>query len=60
MAIRINALMDTILKSFVLRSWQFLMMGMAGWINSSQQDEIEYLRTENKVLREVVGKNVFR
>ena len=52
--------MDTILKSFVLRSWQFLMMGMAGWINSSQQDKIEYLRTENKVLREVVGKNVFR
>ena len=28
----------------------------AGWINRSQQEAIEYLRTENQVLREVVGK----
>ncbi len=40
----------------VLHPWQFLLIGMAGWINRSQQDEIEYLRTENQVLREVVGK----
>ncbi len=38
------------MKSFVLRPWQFLFIGMAGWINRSQQDEIEHLRTENKVL----------
>jgi hypothetical protein len=44
------------MKNFVLRPWQFLFIGMAGWINRGQQDELEYLRTENKVLREVVGK----
>jgi len=44
------------MKNVVMRPWQFLFIGMAGWINRSQQDEIEYLRTENKVLREVVGK----
>lgn len=40
----------------VLRPWKFLLIGMAGWINRSQQDEIEYLQTENKILREVVGR----
>lgn len=28
----------------------------AGWINRSQQEAIEYLRTENQILKEVVGK----
>lgn len=40
----------------VLHPWQFLLIGLAGWINRSQQEAIEYLRTENQVLREVVGK----
>ncbi len=39
----------------VLHPWQFLLVGVAGWINRSQQDEIEYLQTENQVLREIVG-----
>ena len=56
LAIRIIALIGNMMKNFVLRPWQFLFIGMAGWINRSQQEEIEYLRTENKVLREVVGK----
>ena len=41
---------------YVLHPWQFLLIGVAGWINRSQQEAIEYLRTENQVLREVVGK----
>ncbi|MBM3949796.1 MAG: hypothetical protein FJ312_11290, partial [SAR202 cluster bacterium] len=40
----------------VLHPWQFLLIGVAGWINRSQQEAIEYLRTENQILREVVGK----
>ena len=40
----------------VMHPWQFLLIGLAGWINRSQQEAIEYLRTENQVLREVVGK----
>ena len=28
---------------------------MAGWVNRSQQDVIEYLQTENRILREHLG-----
>ncbi len=42
--------------NYVMHPWQFLLIGLAGWINRSQQEAIEYLRTENQVLREVVGK----
>ena len=34
---------------------QFLMLILAGWVNRSQQDLIEYLLEENRVLREHVG-----
>ena len=34
---------------------QLLMMFLAGWVNRSQQDVIEYLQTENRVLREQLG-----
>ena len=34
---------------------QFLMMIFAGWVNRSQQDVIEYLQAENRVLREQLG-----
>ncbi len=34
---------------------QFLMMFFAGWVNRSQQDVIEYLQAENRVLREQQG-----
>lgn len=47
------------MTGFVLQPWQFLLIGMAGWINRSQQDEIRYLQTENRVLREVSAGNVF-
>ena len=37
--------------NFVLRPWQLLLLLLAGWINRDQQDAIEYLLTENQVLR---------
>ena len=37
------------------RPWTMLMMMLAGWLNRHQQDVIEYLREENKILREKLG-----
>ncbi len=34
---------------------QFLILTVAGWVNRGQQDVIEYLREENRILREHVG-----
>ena len=36
---------------------QFLLLLFAGWINRSQQEVIEYLLAENRVLREQIGSN---
>jgi len=37
--------------------WHLLLLILAGWINRRQQDAIEYLLTENRVLREKLGRN---
>ena len=42
--------------SFILQPWQLYFLIMAGWINRQQQEVIEYLRTENQVLKEKLGK----
>src|SRR5262245_33917676 len=34
----------------------FLLLIVAGWINRQQQEVIDYLRTENHVLKEKLGK----
>ena len=34
---------------------QFLVVALAGWINEHQRDVIDYLRAENRVLREQLG-----
>ena len=39
---------------------QFLLMAMAGWINQRQQQVIEYLQEENRVLREQTGQRRLR
>jgi len=39
-----------------LQPWQFWLLILAGWINRRQQDFVEYLLTENRVLREKLGK----
>ena len=36
--------------------WQFLLLILVGWINRRQQDAVEYLITENRILREKLGK----
>ncbi|MFT5413172.1 MAG: hypothetical protein ACI9NC_005926, partial [Verrucomicrobiales bacterium] len=34
---------------------QFLILTTAGWLNRQQEDAIDYLREENRVLREQLG-----
>ena len=41
----------------LLQPWQLLLLILAGWINHREQDVIEYLRAENRVLRKKLGKN---
>lgn len=40
---------------FVLQPRQFYLVILAGWINRQQQEVIDYLLTENQVLKEKVG-----
>jgi hypothetical protein len=42
--------------NLVLQPWLVLFAGFAGWVNRQQQEAIEYLRTENQVLKEKFGK----
>ena len=42
--------------SFILQPWQLYMVILCGWVNRQQQEVIEYLRTENQVLKEKLGK----
>lgn len=35
-----------------------LLMMLAGWINKEQQHLIEYLKEENKILREKLGRKL--
>jgi len=39
-----------------LQPWHLLLLILAGWINRRQQDAVEYLLTENQILREKLGK----
>ena len=38
-----------------LHPWHILVIAMAGWMNREQSAVIEYLKEENRVLREVLG-----
>ncbi len=42
--------------NFLLQPWHVLLAILAGWVNRQQQQAIEYLRTENQVLKERLGK----
>ena len=46
--------------NFILQPWQLLLTILAGLINRQQQEVIEYLRTENQVLKEAHGKRRIR
>lgn len=41
---------------YVLHPWQLFVLAIAAWINREQDKRIEYLRTENEILREKLGK----
>jgi putative transposase len=40
----------------LLPPWQLLLLVLAGWVNRQQQDVIEYLLAENRVIRQKLGK----
>jgi putative transposase len=44
------------IMSFIIRFWQIFLLGLSGWINRQQQHMIEYLITENLVLKERLAK----
>ena len=41
---------------FVLQPWQLMLIILVSWVNRQQQEVIEYLRAENAVLKEKLGK----
>ena len=41
---------------FVLHPWQLLLLALAAWLNRQQRQTIEYLITENPILKEKLGK----
>ena len=43
--------------SFVLNPWQLYIGILVGWVKRQQQEAIDYLRTENQVLKEKLSKN---
>jgi hypothetical protein len=45
---------------FILQPWQLFLTILAGLINRQQHEVIEYLRTENQVLKETHGKKRIR
>jgi transposase len=42
------------------RALQFLVLTVVGWVNRHQEDLIDYLREENRVLRELLGPQPLR
>ena len=45
-----------LIMNTILHPWQFYFMVLAGWVNREQQEVIEYLRVENAILKEKLGK----
>ena len=43
--------------NFVLQPWFIFFLAVSGWVNREQAQVIEYLMTENRVLREKLGRN---
>ena len=44
----------------VLQPWQVLVAALAGWITRQQDAVIEYLREENRVLKQQLGRKRLR
>ena len=43
------------MRPVALAPWQFLFLTMAGWVNRHQQETIDYLLEENRILRRRLG-----
>ena len=63
MAIGMESALDSCEKpnsiSF-MQPWQLVLIGVAGWMNRRQQQLIDYLLEENRVLSEQLGKQRLR
>jgi len=46
--------------AIVLHPWQIFVAAMAGWISRQQDAVIEYLREENRVLKQQLGRRRLR
>src|SRR5215469_6317776 len=46
---------DTVEQLSLLDPFRFVLISIAGWMNQQQQQAIDYLREENRVLREQLG-----
>ena len=44
----------------IFTPWDFLLIALAGWINQRQLHVIEYLKQENRVLKQQLGKKQLR
>ncbi|MCK6474731.1 MAG: hypothetical protein L6R28_23670 [Planctomycetes bacterium] len=44
----------------ILTPWQFLLLALAGILNRQQNQVIDYLKEESRVLRELLGKKRLR
>ena len=44
----------------VLDPFRFVLIVLAGWVNQQQQDIIDYLKEENRLLREQLGNKRLR
>src|SRR5437899_98527 len=42
--------------NFVFQPWQLFHLILASWANQDLRQAIDYLRTENQILREIIGK----
>lgn len=42
--------------SIIMQPWQLFLLSLSIWINRHQQHAIEYLITENQILKEKLGK----
>jgi len=49
-----------ILPAMIRPIWKFMLVALAGWMNRQQQEAIEFLRVENRILREKPGQKRIR
>ena len=48
------------MSRMLFNPWQIILIALAGWMNREQSVVIEYIKEENRVLRELLGKKRLR